>query len=324
MRKSVYVWAVVCAVLCAAHTALAQQPVRIAVFGDMPYVAGVREPEPILRSYGNVLRDIDRADVECVVHLGDYTNGPLCGDSLVAVRYAEFNSMSHPFVFVFGDNDWTDCARGGFDPLERLARLRNVFATGDTTLGRKTLRLERQSANSKYSLYRENVRWRMGNVLLVGMNVPGSNNNWGKDSVPSAEYTARNAANLAWLREAFATAQKENLRGVAIFIQANPGFDRTQMSPQDLQYVTGFDDFLRVLSEETIAFGKPVALIHGDTHYFRIDKPMIDSTGQRSVAHFTRAEGFGALNMHWLRLTIDDNDPSVFSFTPVLVQENLK
>jgi hypothetical protein len=35
-----------------------------------------------------------------------------------------------PFVFVPGDNDWTDCHRraGAYDPLERLARLRVFFA----------------------------------------------------------------------------------------------------------------------------------------------------------------------------------------------------
>src|ERR1700754_4656856 len=97
-------------ILLHSFTATAQQqnnlkPIRLAVFGDMPYIAGVPEPAPILKAYGNLLEDIDRADVECVVHVGDYTNGPYCGDSIVQVRYREFNSMSHPFVFIFGDND---------------------------------------------------------------------------------------------------------------------------------------------------------------------------------------------------------------------------
>jgi hypothetical protein len=28
-----------------------------------------------------------------------------------------------------------------------------------------------------------------------------------------------------------------------------------------------------LLREETVAFRKPVVLVHGDSHYFRIDKP---------------------------------------------------
>jgi hypothetical protein len=32
---------------------------------------------------------------------------------------------------------------------------------------------------------------------------------------------------------------------------------------------------------ETIAFGKPVAYVHGDSHYFRIDKPLLDAAGTR-------------------------------------------
>src|SRR6267154_5819300 len=54
----------------------------------------------------------------------------------------------------------------------------------------------------------------------------------------------------------------------------------------------GFHDFLVALRQEVIAFGKPVAYVHGDSHYFRIDKPFLDSKGQR-IANFTRVETFG-------------------------------
>lgn len=42
----------------------------------------------------------------------------------------------------------------------------------------------------------------------------------------------------------------------------------------------------------TIAFGKPVAYVHGDSHYFRIDKPLLDANGIRAL-NFTRVETFG-------------------------------
>lgn len=295
---------------------------QIAVFGDMPYFAGLKDSKPVLDAYRRVIADIDRSPLDCIVNIGDITNGPFCGDSTYNARLADFESMAHPFVLVYGDNEWTDCARGGFDPLERLAKLRELFSKGDRTLGRRKLTLERQSASPAYAKYRENVRWRMGDVLLVGLNIPGSNNNWGPDSTsPSAEYRERNGANLAWLRESFALATREGLRGIAIFIQADPGFDRSIIPPQYLRYFTGFDEFLRTLREETVAFGKPVTLVHGDSHYYVIDKPMADSTG-RIVANFTRAETFGAVNMHWLRITIDPADPNLFSFTPMLVAGN--
>jgi hypothetical protein len=305
----------------------AQTPARaerfeFAAFGDMPYINGIKEPRPVLDAYQRVLDGINASNSAFIVHVGDITNGPYCGDSVVNVRYNEFRSMAHPFFYVFGDNEWTDCARGGFDPLERLTHLRDVFTQGDESLGRRKLPLERQSSMTGLAKYRENVRWRMGNVMFVGLDMPGSNNNWGGDSAnPSAEYIERNAANLNWLRDAFAVARRDSMLGVAIFVQADPMFDRSILPPDARRYFTGFDEFLTTLKEQTVAFGKPVLLVHGDSHYFVIDKPMADSTG-RIVANFTRAETFGAVNMHWLRITVDPADPNLFGFTPMLIDKN--
>ena len=35
------------------------------------------------------------------------------------------------------------------------------------------------------------------------------------------------------------------------------------------------------------AFARPVLLVHGDSHYFRIDKPLLDAAGNR-IESFTR------------------------------------
>jgi hypothetical protein len=53
---------------------------------------------------------------------------------------------------------------------------------------------------------------------------------------------------------------------------------------------TGYKDFLVALEEEVVAFGKPVVLAHGDTHTFRVDKPMTSSTTGERVENFTRVE----------------------------------
>ncbi len=45
--------------------------------------------------------------------------------------------------------------------------------------------------------------------------------------------------------------------------------------------VTGFDDFLNVLSRHTTAFAKPVVYFPEDTHSFRIDKPLVRSADGR-------------------------------------------
>jgi hypothetical protein len=101
-------------------------------------------------------------------------------------------------------------------------------------------------------------------------------------------------------------------------IQANPGF--FELLPQER---TGYEDFLAVLEEEIVAFGKPVVLVHGDTHTFRVDKPMTSSrTGER-VENFTRVETFGSPDVNWVRATVNTSNPDeTFAFQPEIIEEN--
>jgi hypothetical protein len=92
-----------------------------------------------------------------------------------------FQLSAHPLIYVPGDNEWADChhrLNAQFDPTERLAKLRSLFWMGDSSLGRRALKLERQSDMPAFPAYRENVRWEMGGVLFAGLNLPGSENNF--------------------------------------------------------------------------------------------------------------------------------------------------
>lgn len=305
-----------------ADNAVAQQPYSIAVMGDLPYIRSESDRAKYLPRYERLLANIDSANVQVVIHLGDFTTGPLCGDSTVDLRYREFSRSRHPFVYIPGDNDWRDCGRGGFDPLERLSNLRRVFFQGNESLGQNRIALTRQSANPAYRKFRENVRWTMGNELYVALNVTGSANNIGNVERPNAEYVERNAANIAWLREAFACASKEQRRGIAIFIQANPGLEGLPEN-RKAGWARGFEDFNRELRTLAIAFGKPVLLVHGDTHYFRVDIPYYDAH-REIVPNITRVEGFGDYNYHWVRISVDPKDPHVFRITPEIIPENTR
>jgi hypothetical protein len=86
---------------------------------------------------------------------------------------------------------------------------------------------------------------------------------------------------------------------------------------------TGFDDLLAALEKETVAFGKPVVYVHGDTHIFRVDKPLVGSISRRSIENFTRVATFGYPDTHWVRAIVDPKDPQVFSFRHEIVRENL-
>lgn len=289
-----------------------------ALVGDMPYGAEGEAKFP------NVIADINAdATLAFVAHDGDIKNGSShCTDEMFFNRLDLFNRFLHPLIYVPGDNEWTDCHRannGSYDPLERLAFLRALFFPTADSLGQRTLTLERQSADARYALYRENVRWTVNGVLFVGLHVVGSNNNFGRTPSADAEYHERNAANLVWLRDAFALAHAERHKAVMLIIQANPNFERPPTSPNR----TGFNDFLAALEEETVVYGRPVVLVHGDSHYFRIDKPMLGTRSRRRVENFTRVETFGENDNHWLHVTVEPTSPNVFVFDQRLVAANV-
>ena len=81
-----------------------------------------------------------------------------------------------------------------YDPLERLAKLREIFFSG-TDFGQQTLSITRQSSDPKYSKFRENLRWTYGDMLFVTLHLVGSDNNFGRTSEMDAEYAERNSPN---------------------------------------------------------------------------------------------------------------------------------
>ena len=289
------------------------EPVVFGLFGDTPYSHWERENLP------DLIAEMDRENLAFVVHDGDIKNGhSLCSDEALRDILAVFRESATPLVYVPGDNEWTDCHRknnGSYDPVERLAKLREWFFPGDLALGQRPLKLERQSRDPAFASYRENVRWEAGGALFVGMNLPGSDNNFNgttRNNGPVAEFIERGAANRVWLAQAFALARSRNLAGILIVIQANPGFEDASAGKPS----TGYRDFLIQLREETQAFSGQVVLVHGDTHYHRIDQPMQDPTTKETVNNFTRLETMGSPFFGWVKGTVNAADPKVFRFSP--------
>ena len=60
--------------------------------------------------------------------------------------------------------------------------------------------------------------------------------------------------------------------------------------------------------------------MHGDTHYFKIDKPLPDAT--HMLANFTRVQTFGSPNVHWIKVNVDAASRNVFTFSPMIVAAN--
>jgi hypothetical protein len=79
---------------------------------------------------------------------------------------------------------------------------------------------------------------------------------------------------------------------------------------------------VNAIAEALENFRKPVAFLHGDTHLFRVDKPLYSAKTGRVFENFTRVETFGWPDTHWVRITVDPADAQLFRFKPEIIQEN--
>ena len=265
--------------------ALARADFTFAAFGDTPYTEDEEQRFP------SMIAEMNREPLAFVVHVGDFKSGwSACTDALFEQRRQWFDWFHHPLIYVPGDNEWTDCHRAfgaRRDPLERLQKLRILFASGDTSLGQRKLPLTRQSAQ-----YPEHARWNQEDILFVTLNVPGGNN----VNMP-AESAARGKALEAWITAAFASAREQKMRAVVLVMQANPFGDGGRIGG----YYTGV---MAVIQRETQAFVGEVLLIHGDTHRYRIDQPLFDLKARQPVRNFTRLEVHGYPFMNWVRVHV--------------------
>ena len=303
----------------------------VGLWGDLPY-------SDVQKTTGvpNLVADMNTQRLAFTVHDGDIKagSGP-CPDSVYTDFKATLNSLEAPAMFTPGDNDWTDCDRNPeTSSSERLAFERKTFFDTPFSLGQHRLRQEVQSPP-----YVENRRWTLGGVTYATLNVQGSCNNLCDVNPDPAEYAARNQADIQWLNGTFAEAKMRHSAAVMVVFQADPGWDDSDATraptrnPETLveddanAASDGFHDFLVALRDDVIAFRKPVAVVHGDSHYFRIDKPLEDTQGRR-LENFTRVETFGDHqengnnDVNWLKVTVDPSSREVFSYQPQIVPAN--
>jgi hypothetical protein len=279
-----------------------------AVFGDTPYFA--HEEAGVAR----LIESLRDARVAFVVHVGDLKSSVTpCSDEVFADRLRLLEASPVPLVFVPGDNDWTDCHRtaaGGHDPVERLNRLRATYFAGDTSLGDRSLRLARQSDDARFRAYRENVRWLVGGIVFVALNIPGSNNNLGRNAAMDAEHAERMRANFEWLDAAVKRAEAPDIRGLVVFAHADPRFGRG--APR----IDGFARFREVMRTHAGWLAKPMLFVHGDGHRYLVDQPLRDRATGRPIDTFTRVEVFGSPELDWIRIEVDPANPRVFAISP--------
>jgi hypothetical protein len=304
----------------------------VGLWGDLPYSDAQQAKIP------DLLADMNNQQLAFTVNDGDLKqgSGSPCDDALYFRALGWLDSLDRPAMFTPGDNDWTDCDRpsnGGYNSLERLNRERQIFFSTDQSLGKHTITQDVQAS------YPENRRWSWQGVTYATLNIQGSCNNLCDTAPDPVEWAARNQADIEWLQQTFAEAEANGSAAVMLVSQADPGFDLSDATraplrnPQTLAETDGNPDgfvtFLRELRRLTIDFGKPVAYVHGDSHYFRIDHPLLDSLGRR-VQNFTRVETFGdnqtpagnTNDVQWLKALVDPTSRDVFAFQAQIVPQN--
>ncbi len=282
--------------------------------GDMPY--GPREQA--YPAFKALIAEINRRAPVFTIHIGDIKSGlDPCSDELLLEQLDFMNSFASALVYTPGDNEWTDCHRllaGAYDPLDRLRFIRAHYFSKAESLGGQPIRLERQAdVMSGFEPFVENSRFIWGDVWFVTAHVVGSNNNFeaveGSDA--TEEFLARDKANRTWLVDSFDKAEDAEALVVAIHADMfGDGFD-----PQQETFApnSGYKRFAETLITKARSFGKPVLLLFGDSHVFRVFQPF-----PRSAGNLTAVEVYGAEHMHAVEIAVDPATVPMFTFAPLL------
>ena len=179
----------------------------------------------------------------------------------------------------------------GGDPLANLSLVRSLFfpAPGKTLGVAMDVTSQAKAFDPAYpsdSQYVENVRFKKGNVVFVTLNIPGGSNNdtdaWyypigsgTRTPQQDVEVANRTAANLRWLKAAFAQANAEGASAVAILVQGDMWDpDNTDLAT-GRAHITQLKTFIDEIASSAKTFTKPVLLMNGDSHVYRSDNPLV-------------------------------------------------
>ncbi len=246
-------------------------PFDVALIGDTGYDADQDKVLFEIRS------DIGEEGPDFTIHVGDIwseADGE-CREEDYQRVHDVFEGFDAPLVYTPGDNEWADCPGSSSKALETIRR---IFFSTNETLGRRRMTVERQPGMP------ENARFTRSGVVFATINEPG----------PDGRSGTHRDLNIEWLNAAFDHAEASGAPAVVVAWQDNP-------------FEPDGGRLLETLEDRTETFGKPVTLVHGDTHHHELDHPWGDN--------FTRVEVEGdSSSGEWMRMTVDPSSPEVFRF----------
>ena len=306
-----------------------------ALIGDLPYFNDMRETRELIDDI-NSHRD-STGNIQFVMHAGDIKAGKSpCTDELIKDRFTLFSGFNSPFILTPGDNEWTDCYRSGFNPVERLTYLRKVFFGSDNQDLNALHTVSQAQLQPEFSRYTENRLFLRENVLFATLHIVGSNNSlnpwkkidpsdsWGRPNAERiAEFRERQKANIAWLDFVYAEAKRLEVKGLFLLSQANPQFDKLGTGAAAME---GFEKVLARFKSLSGDLTIPTIYAHGDFHRLVVDKPWDDRP------HVQRVQTYGSPWIHWIKVVVKPNSSestnggsdALFSLEPQLMLKHSK
>ncbi|SAK70996.1 membrane protein [Caballeronia temeraria] len=307
--------ALACGAIAQAH-AEGNVPLGFAVLSDA--LSRPADEAPVRRMLDAIGRDSGMA---FIVYDGNLKDGAEpCRDSVYQSRHDLLDASRTPLVLLLGQHDWADCGlahAGGYDPVERLDFVRQLFFADASSLGQSPLMLSRESDVARFRTFREIVRWQAQGIAFIGLNVSSPNNHYLTAGGRNGEFEDRAVATTFWLEHAAETARRTEMRALVILMQGDPDFSRYERRERfawlrfshSNQPRDGFLELKRSLVKAAEIFRGPVLVIHAtdtpEPNGFHIDQPLRNDKGL-IVTNLTRvAIAFKKPHSQWLEVQSD-------------------
>lgn len=277
-------------------------------------------PYGSIKRMENLTAQLNMEDLAFTIHVGDIKSGssPCTDEAYVQVKQL-FDRFRKALIYTPGDNEWTDCHRtsnGSMDPLERLDKIRAIFFSHPFSLGQKPIDLFSQADIAEFEQFVENRLWHHQGITFATLHMVGSNNNLQANSQAVSEFIRRDQANRLWTAHAFDVAKANQSTAIVLAMQADTWIGNSH------HIRTGFLPWMEALEKEAKTWNRPVLLIQGDSHAFKVDQPFKGSDN-RHLPTITRLVVHGERNVHATLIKVDPsrtNQP--FSFHILLNTKN--
>ena len=172
------------------------------------------------QQFERVIAALNRSDLAFVIHVGDFQSDPRPYDSnpdrasmpCVEEHYqkvlASFQRIRHPFILTPGDNDWAESSSSRRRRPSRwncLPRYGRCSSRAGRSLGQRTIEVESQAADPTHSRFTSRTLSLVdGRRHLRHAPHRGQQRQFGRTPEMDLEHRERKAANIAWMKSAFA------------------------------------------------------------------------------------------------------------------------